>query len=224
MEEFEQETSDTLIEELAGEVIPARREKVGEALQSRDAYQSLLDEEMGGPPRAQKAFKDYVRLGKGRTLKLLAETYVKPEYDKSVLGESLGWSSGFEYIFRTLKDYSSHYEWQSRLRMIVAKASAEVLAAAQRDAFIHTKERIRLSQEAQEAGILILERANLKDLTEEEARKLLKPAATLLQLGLTQERAEQGDMLTVIRPDKPVESMSDDELQEFAQTIQKALQ
>ncbi len=203
-------------EQLATESVPARPSVLLDGALASEVADSLSGEDFSRePPRAKKAFDDYVRMGKGRTLKLLAERYVKPDH--------VDWTDNFETVFRTVKEYSTKFKWQERLRILVTKASAEVLASAQRDAFVHTKERIKLSQKAQEAGMFIIEKANLKGLDEDEARRLLKPAATLLQLGLTQERAEQGDMLTVIRPEKPVEQMTDSELNEFAETLQKAL-
>ena len=204
------------VEELATEQLPVRAEVMVQAQQAASALDGLLANENFGPPRAQQAFRDFINLGKGRSLKRLAETYADPQ--------CTSWTNNFESVYRMLKDYSRNYHWQDNLRMFVAKASAEVLAAAQRDAFVHAKQRIEYAREAQQAGRIIIEKAQLEKLTVAEARTLLKPAATLLQLGLTSERAEQGDVLAVIRPDKPVEQMSEQELDEFAHTLQKAIQ
>lgn len=204
------------IEELATETIKARTNVVEQGSAADDAIKALTVESLNEPIRATKAFKDYVGLGKGRTLEMLARDYSKVD--------NLDWTDNFESVYRQLKTYSSKYKWQERLRMLVVKASAEVLAGAQREAFVNTKERVRVAHNAYEAGIKIIEKAELDKLTVEEARRLLKPGGTLIQLGLINERAEQGDMLAVLRPDKPVSEMSDEELDEFATTLQKAIQ
>jgi hypothetical protein len=216
VQEEQQINSSLALEKLAAESLPMRNSVMESGAKAKSAFEDLYKTNLNEPPRAKKAFMDYVALGRGRSLKRLAEDYSLPT--------NTDWTQNFESNFRTLKRYSSTYQWQYRLRMVVARASAEILAAAQRDAFVHAKDRINLARQAQEAAMTIIDKANLAALTEEEARKMLKPAATLLQLGLTSERAEQGDMLTVIRPEKPVEEMTDDELQEFAETMQKALQ
>jgi hypothetical protein len=215
-DEMAESPEEQLIQGLANESLPSMEmEKVTESMDNID---------YGETPRAKKAFSDYIKLGKGRTLKRLTEEYLKPEYRKEVLGEEMGWTNNYEYVLRKLKEYSTKFNWQERKMMMIAKASAQVLAATQRDAFVHAKERIKLARSAQEAGKFIIDKANLKNLTQDEARKILKQGVSLLQLGLVSERAEQGDMLTVVRPSKPVSAMTNDELDEFAHTLQKALQ
>jgi hypothetical protein len=204
------------LEELIGEPLPARPQVMQNAAAAQSAIDGMIVEGRFGPPRAVKAFRDYVNLGKGRTLSDLAKIYCHPLCKD--------WTDNYESVLRMLKDYSRWYKWQDNLRMIVAKASAEVLASAQREAFVHGKVRIELAQQAQEAGKTIIDRAELDKLTVKEARLLLKSGATLLQLGLVSERAEQGDMLAMIRPDKPIKEMTEEELDEFAVTLQKALQ
>lgn len=203
-------------EDLASETIPMRRSVASAVAAADDMVSSLYVEDLHEPERAKAAFRHYVQLGKGRTLHMLAEKYSDP-------ADTHGWTNNFESVLRQLKDYSRKYRWQERIRMVITRASAEVLAEAQRDAFVHAKERIELSREAQQAGKLIIDRANLANLTEVEARELLKDGAKLLQLGLTSERAEQGDVLASIRPDKPIEQMSKEELDEYAATLQKAM-
>jgi hypothetical protein len=203
------------LDELMEEPLPVRRPVLESAVAAQSAIDGLITGGKFGPPRAQQAFRDYVGLGKGRTLQDLAKIYCHPACKS--------WTDNYESVLRMLKDYSRFYKWQDNLRMIVAKAQAEVLASVQREAFVHGKVRIDLAQQAQEAGKIILERAELEKLTVREARSLLKSAATLLQLGLVSERAEQGDMLAMIRPDKPIGEMSEEELDEFAMTLQKAI-
>lgn len=216
MNETDEILDGELVEQLATETIPARTKIVEQGTTALMTLEALRDDSLNEPHRALRAFRDYIGLGKGRTLEALAEEYCKPDYPD--------WTENKESIWRMLKDYSRKYKWQERLRKVVARASAEVLANAQREAFVNTKQRIEAAHQAYETGLLIIEKAQLEDLMPDEARRLLKSAATLVHLGLTNERAEQGDMLAVIRPDKPVKEMSDEELDQFAMTLQKALQ
>lgn len=205
------------IEALAVEVIPMRKIVVEESNMASDIYQSLFEEDLGEQPRAKRAFKDFAMMGTGRSLKRLAEAYIHPEHDD--------WTNNFESVLRQLKDYSRKYQWQRRVRMVVTRASAEILAAAQRDAYVHAKDRIALARQLQDAGRTILELANLHKLTQDEAREMvLKGAATkLVQTGAAAERAEQGDILAAIRPEKEVSQMTSEELDQYAGTLQKAL-
>jgi len=205
-----------VMEHLAIDTLPLRPNVIKEANEAAISLDSLRDETLKEPERSVRAFRDYIRLGKGRTLEKLAREYCKPDHSD--------WPNNFESDWRQLKDYSRKYNWQERLRRFVVRAAAEVLGSAQREAFVNTKDRIAASHTAYEAGLLIIQKAELDKLTAEEARKLLKPAGTLVSLGLVNERAEQGDMLGVIRPEKPIEQMSTEELDEFAMTLQKALQ
>lgn len=202
MSEFEPQNP---IEDLASEIPPKLAD--GPDIESIQLYE-------GEPQRSVLAFKEYVRMGKGRSLKRLAE---------QLSSEDNEWTDNFQSVFDMLKKYSSKYRWQERLRLIITKASAEVLAAAQKDALLHAKERIRYARDAQKYGMMIIEKAQLEQLTAEEARKMLKPAATLLQMGLTSERAETGESLATIKPEKPIREMSDEELDTYADTLLRAI-
>lgn len=194
------------------ETLPKSPKLLGKIGDSYANGETIVNE----PPRSQVAFNDYVKMGKGRSLERLAQDYCQPE--------NQNWTDNFESVYRQLKEYSRKFGWQQRLRAIITKASTEALAEAQREAFLHTKARIELSVKAQLAGIKVIEAAQLDNLTVEEARKLLKPATALLQLGLASERAEAGDNLASIRPDKNPRDMTDEELEEYAATLNRSLQ
>jgi hypothetical protein len=200
---------------LALEVLPMRKTVSTAVAAADDVYNSLKLEGLNEPERAKRAFRAYVALGKGRTLANLATQYSKREEPT--------WTNNYDSVLRQLKDYSRKYKWQERIRMVIVRASAEVLAEAQRDAFVHAKVRIDLAREMQDAGKTIIDKADLNSLSVEEARELFKDGLKALQIGLTSERAEQGDVLASIRPEKPIEQMTKEELDEYAQTLQKAI-
>jgi hypothetical protein len=196
--------------DLANERLPRLRTAVG----GIPAVLDIAGEE-DEPARVQDAFRRYVQMGKGRSLQKLAEELCKPEVDT--------WTNNFESVLRMLKEYSSKYNWQERLRGLITKASTEALAEAQREALTHTKERIRISVKVQKMAMAVIEAAQLDNLSVEEARKLLKPASELLKLGLNSERAEAGDNLAAIKPDKNPRDMTDQELEEYAEVLYKNL-
>ena len=196
--------------DLANEKLPKLRTAVG-------GVPAIFDiaAEQDEPQRVSKAFQRYVQMGKGRSLKRLAEELSVPE--------NLEWTANYESNLRMLKDYSSKYNWQERLRSLITKASTEALAEAQREALSHTKERIRIAVTLQRMGMEVIEAAKLDDLSVEEARKMLKPASELIKLGLTSERAETGDILAAIKPDKNPRDMTDEELEEYAEVLYRNL-
>jgi hypothetical protein len=196
--------------DLANEKLPKLRTAVGGVPAIFDIA-GVEDE----PSRVQEAFRRYVQMGKGRSLQKLAEELSNPEI--------LDWTNNFESVFRMLKDYSSKFNWQERLRNLITKASTEALAEAQREALAHTKERIRISVNLQKLGMTVIDSAKLDNLSVEEARKLLKPASELLKLGLSSERAETGDNLAAIKPDKNPRDMTNDELEEYAEVLYRNL-
>ncbi len=172
-----------------------------------DPYDRIRVE--GEPERVFRAFKEYIRMGTNRSLPKLTESLIK----------NPDWTDSYESVLRMVKGYSSKFEWQQRLRTLITATSAEVLAAAQKDALLHAKQRISFARDAQNFGITIMEKAELDKLTVAEARKLLKDGAKLLQLGLTGERAEIGDNLAVIKPDKPIREMDDEELEAYTSIL-----
>jgi hypothetical protein len=201
------EEKDSLIKvDLANEKLPKLA-----SLVTGKAGESFYEDEPGEPARVREAFIRYVQMGKGRSLQKLAEELSKPEIFE--------WTNNYESVLRMLKTYSSDFNWQERLRKLITKASTEALAEAQREALTHTKERIRISVAVQRAAMAVIEAAKLDTLSVEEARKLLKPASDLLRLGLSSERAEMGDNLAAIKPDKHPRDMTDEELEELAEAL-----
>jgi len=169
-------------------------------------------------PRARQAFEDYMNLGPTRSLARLAQKYLKEKPP--------GWETNTseQAILRKLGDYSTNLDWQNRLRMRLAHQSAQAIANAQKNASKHRAERIRRAQKMQQIAESIFDRARLLDVDEAElppeiARQLLKPATTMMQIGLMSERLEVGESLERLKPAKPIEEMSEEELDEYIQLL-----
>jgi hypothetical protein len=202
------------VQNLALERLPKRG-------QTDAPIEEIMTKWEGEHPRASRAFRDYVQLGPQRSLPNLAKIYSDPANIK-IQPEGLRWTPNFESVLRQLKDYSSNFKWQSRLRLIITKATAEQLAETQKDALVHARERIRLARYAQLAGRTILEKAQLDKLSVTEARKLVNQGANLVKIGGDAERMETGDRAATMRPDKPIAKMSDEELEAFADVVLRA--
>jgi hypothetical protein len=170
--------------------------------------------------RAKAAFEQYLNMGRERSLEKLAREYAD--------SENPDWA-GMKYdsIFSTLRQFSTKLDWQNRIRLTLAADSAKALAAANRAAAQRTTARMGHAKLMQDVGASILKAAGLLDvenLSQEEARQLIKPAATLLQIGLSAEKAEIGESIQKITPHKPVHEMTDDELEQYIEVIRENLQ
>lgn len=170
--------------------------------------------------RARSAFEQYLNMGRERSLEKLAREYAD--------SENPDWQ-GMKYdsIFSTLRQFSTNLDWQNRIRLTLAADSAKALAAANRAAAKRKTARIGHAKLMQDVGASILRAAGLLDvdgLSQEEARQLIKPAATLLQIGLSAEKAEIGEAIEKITPHKPVGEMTDDELEQYIEVIRENLQ
>jgi hypothetical protein len=197
-------------ETLALEPMP-QRGKLDVELVLKDEAKEIYKEE----PRATRAFELFLQMGRVRTLDKLAHELIKPEYSE--------WTQSYQYVLRTLKTYSSKYGWQERLRKRIASASAKILVDAQREANNNTRERIKFAQKLYKAGMKIIDKAQLDNLSVDEARRLLKPGTTLVKIGLEEERAEIGDAMAIIRPSKPTREMTNEELEEYMTAIEQAI-
>lgn len=174
-------------------------------------------------PRARAAFEDYFNLGRDRSLRKLAEIYAHPDNTQ--------WTNNFQGIHRKLQEYSANLDWQNRIRLLITQQSAQALASAQRSAANYKRNRIARAEKMQRIGEKILDRAMILDevgidnpLTPAEARLLIKPATVLLQVGMQLSRAEIGESLERIKPSKPVDQMSDEELDEYIDVLRTELQ
>jgi hypothetical protein len=170
-------------------------------------------------PKAARAFQDYLNLGPNRSFQKLAEHYLEindPEWA----------SCKVETIRRVIARYSSNLDWQNRLRLHLAHESAAAVASARKSAARHKHERIRRSNKLMEIGEAILDRAELLDastLSPAEARQLVKPAITMIQVGLSAEKAEIGESIERIQPPKPIETMTEEELDEYINVLRTEL-
>lgn len=169
-------------------------------------------------PKAARAFTDYLNLGPNRSFQKLADKYVD-EGDPE-------WSSNVLTVRRVIAGYSTKLDWQNRLRLHLAKESASAVFAARKSATRPKFERIRRAGKLMEIGEAILDRASLinpGDLTPEQARQLVKPAITMMQVGLAADKAEIGESLERIQPPKPIEAMTDDELDAYIEVLRTEL-
>lgn len=170
--------------------------------------------------RARKAFEAYLNMGRERSLEKLAKEYAESS-DPDWQGMK------YDSIFSTLRQFSTNLDWQNRIRLTLAADSAKALAAANRAAAKRKVARIGHAKLMQDVGASILRAAGLLDvdgLTQEEARQLIKPAATLLQIGLSAEKAEIGEAIEKITPHKPIGEMTDDELEQYIEVIRENMQ
>jgi hypothetical protein len=172
-------------------------------------------------PRARKAFEDYVNMGAARSLPRLAKHYLETK--------SPGWekSNSEQAVFRKLAEYSTNLDWQNRLRVKLARESAQAVTNAQKNASRHRAERIRRAQKMQRIAEAIFDRAQVLEsdveaLPPEVARALLKPATTMMQIGLAAERIEAGESLERLRPPKPIEDMTEEELDDYIENTLRA--
>lgn len=171
-------------------------------------------------PRARRAFQDYFNMGRDRSLENLAVQYSE--------GTDPDWSGmKFESIHATLRQFSAKLDWQNRIRLELAADSARALASAHKAASKRKTARMGYAKMMQEAGAAIIQATGILDvgnLTAEEARQLLKPATTLLQVGIAAEKAEIGEAIERITPHKPIGEMTDDELEEFIGVVREVMQ
>jgi len=172
--------------------------------------------------RMKRAFEDYMNLGATRSIAKLATKYFREK--------PVGWENNTseQAILRKLSEYSTNLDWQNRIRMQLAHQSAAAITNAQKNASRHRAERIRRSQKLQELAETIFDRAqilnsNEVDLPPEIARQLIKPATTMMQIGLMAERLEIGESLERLKPPKAIEDMTEDELDEWIQLLRSEM-
>lgn len=163
--------------------------------------------------RAKTAFEDYINLGPSRTLERLARFY----QDES----NLDWTNNFDSILRQLKGYSSNFDWQNRLRMLLTQEAASAISDARIEQTRSARGRIALAKKLQQVGNQLMEKAaiylndNLEEIGPKNVNTVLRTAVTMLDTGLAAERIEIGEAMETILPPKPISTMPDDELAEF---------
>lgn len=167
--------------------------------------------------RAKKAFEDYVNIGPTRSLEKLTNLYIQPQFDD--------WTDNYESVLRQLKRYSSNFDWQNRLRMLLTREAASAISAARHEQANSMRGRIATAKKIQKVGNELLEKAskfleaNIDTMSDKDANTLLKTAVTMLDMGLAAERIEIGGAMDNLVPPKPVSAMDDEELNEFIKVL-----
>lgn len=167
------------------------------------------------PTKALQAFEDYWSLGNERSLNNLVAYY------KQSSGKPLA-------SYQTLARWSSEFGWQERVRQrvqeeieIARKEELKKLAEARRK---RSKARFEAATALTNAGVLLLTRAKLQDVTNAKAaRRMLPMAVRLIQTGIKNERLEAGEStenVQALTPPKPFEEMTDAELQDYIAKIE----
>lgn len=168
-------------------------------------------------PRAKKAFEDYINLGVTRTLEKLARIYCDESNED--------WTNNFESVLRQLKGYSSTFDWQNRLRILLTQEAANAISAARSEQAKSARGRIQLAKKLQGVGNQLIDKAseylamNVDMMSDKDANTLLKTAVTMLDVGLASERVEIGAAIENILPPKPISAMDDEELAEFIKVL-----
>lgn len=150
------------------------------------------------PVRVAEAFHAYYALGPQRSLRKLAEEGT--------------------FSLASLERWSAHFGWQRRCRALHDEEMHAARRAAQQEAATLARRRLRNAQLLQEAGLTILARAKIADLVEDGARDLLQDARQMMVEGMRAERLELGEATDHIRalpPPKPLNEMSDEELDDY---------
>lgn len=175
-------------------------------------------------PRAVEAFQEYLTMGDTRSIKRLALRYFEESHP--------AWmdNSSANSIEQSLYNYSTKYNWANRVRLSIARRSAQALGEANRLAGKKRDTRLELAEKMMTLAGKIFDKSGILDedtdsedyflntLQPEEARKLLKVAGDIAKMGMEVQRAEIKETLERIKPTKPVEDMTDEELHEFIQS------
>jgi hypothetical protein len=155
-------------------------------------------------PAAQQAFDAYCNQ-EHRSLRNLAEE----------IGVS----------FNTVKNWNGRFNWQERVKEYDADIAAAARQAAQKEARNLARRRLRNSGIMQDAGLTVLSKAKINELSTEDARALLSTAVKFLEKGIMIERLETGESsqnisVQAVQPKKPLAEMTDEELEEYLSRLE----
>lgn len=122
--------------------------------------------------------------------------------------------------FNTIKNWNQRFGWQERVKQYDADIAAAARQAAQKEARNLARRRLRNSGIMQDAGLTVLSKAKINELSTEDARALLPTAVKLLKEGLMIERLEMGEStnnfsVQAMQPKKALVEMTDEELDEY---------
>jgi hypothetical protein len=127
--------------------------------------------------------------------------------------------------FNTIKGWNQRFGWQERIRQYDADIAAAARQAAQKEARNLARRRLRNSGIMQDAGLTVLSKAKIAELSQDEARSLLPTAVRLLEKGLQLERLEMGEStqnlsVQAVQPKKALVEMTDEELDEYLSRLE----
>jgi hypothetical protein len=127
--------------------------------------------------------------------------------------------------FNTIKGWNQRFGWQERVKQYDADIAAAARQAAQKEARNLARRRLRNSGIMQDAGLTVLSKAKINELSTEDARALLPTAVKLLKEGLMIERLEMGEStnnfsVQAMQPKKALVEMTDEELDEYLARIE----
>lgn len=145
-------------------------------------------------PLALVAFEDYYNLGPHRSLARLAREQ--------------------GYNLRMLEEWSRNYGWQEQVEDRIRDEVNAGRDAARKEQARMAQRRLRNAAVLQEAGVTIIAKADIANLTADEARKLLSEAQRMIKEGIRAERMEIGepDSRLDLTPPKPLSDMTNEEL------------
>jgi hypothetical protein len=156
-------------------------------------------------PQARQAFEAYCHQER-RSLRKLADEIGVP--------------------FSTLRRWSEKYDWQERVRQYDIEVAAAAREAARKEAARLAERRMKHAEAMQQSGLLIIGRARIAEMSDKEARAALATAFRLLAEGMRAERLELGEStenIKALAPPKPLERMSDAELEAYMAQLEQAL-
>jgi len=164
-------------------------------------------------PAALQAFEDYWALGPKRSLAKLAEFY-------KLRSEKAGVQVGTSRV-QTLELWSSTFRWQERLKLRLAEEREETMRQAALKRRHASEDRIKKATVMQSTGLAVIKAAELEKLSVEEARRMLGVALSYLSEGMKTERLELGESSENWLPPKPLEEMTDEELEDYSNKFAK---
>ncbi|RRR74737.1 MAG: hypothetical protein EI684_06380 [Candidatus Viridilinea halotolerans] len=156
------------------------------------------------PVRVAEAFHAYYALGPQRSLRKLAD--------------------GGTFRLASLERWSAHFGWQRRCRDLHDEEMRAARSAAHKEAANLARRRLRNAQLLQEAGLTILARAKIAELGEDGARDMLGDARHMMVEGMRAERLELGEATEHVRtlpPPKPLDEMTDEELDAYIARLEQ---
>lgn len=163
------------------------------------------------PEKVRYAFDLYFKQGITRTLwKLYYELVGNSHFD------------GFEPAITVLQDWATQYKWSDEVKRLEAEVYEQSKKEVQDEMTRAARSRIEKARTMMDAGAVIVDRAMINELDPISARTLLPTAKALIETGAKIERLELGEKTENFDPPKPIESMTDTELEDYLAKIKNA--